>query len=239
VSTTSDSGGFVAQPVVIRQFAVTRVMTGDPWRENCFIVEETQTREAAIFDPGAAPEVIAGCIEESNATVSHVLLTHAHHDHVGAVQETTTRFGVPCRLHAADVKLLRQAPLYALRFARRKIAAATSIEAFDDHQREFQLGHSSFQVMPTPGHTAGGVCFVFPGFVITGDTLLFEHIGRTDLPGSSRETLMASVDALLGRLDDADTLFPGHGRSWTVGGARSWWATARSAPPALEQHATF
>lgn len=230
---------WAAKPVTIGRFAITRVATGDPWRENCFLVQDDATGETVVFDPGAAPELIVAQLRESGARVKYVVLTHAHHDHVGAVHEICTEFDVQCRVHLNDLKLLRQAPLYALRFAKRKILAATAVEPFGNEAVEFPLGPARFEALATPGHTSGSVCYLFPGFAITGDTLLHEHVGRTDLPGSSRDRLLVSVDELLARLGDTDTLFAGHGRTWTAEAARAWWTDARSAPPGLEQHATF
>jgi glyoxylase-like metal-dependent hydrolase (beta-lactamase superfamily II) len=79
------------------------------------------------------------------------------------------------------------------------------------------------------------VCYRFEGFVFTGDTLLRQHVGRTDLPGGDGAQLKHSIDLLLTGLPEDTTLFPGHGRPWTIGEARVWWQKAAAAPPAYNQ----
>jgi glyoxylase-like metal-dependent hydrolase (beta-lactamase superfamily II) len=132
------------------------------------------------------------------------------------------------------MRLLRHAPLYALRFARQEIEQPEPFVVFDG-QPGFDLGKQPIHVIHAPGHTAGSVCYRFDGLVFTGDTLLRQHVGRTDLPGGDAAQLKNSINLLLTGLPEDTILFPGHGRPWTIGEARVWWQKAAAAPPAYNQ----
>jgi glyoxylase-like metal-dependent hydrolase (beta-lactamase superfamily II) len=209
---------------------VTTLMTGAPWRENCYVVRDERSGEQIVIDPGAQPERIVGVIEAGGGRLTHVLLTHGHHDHVGAVAAVCEHFGLACELHEADRRLLRHAPMYALRFAGRRIDDPAPARPYAGAP-EFALGEGVLQTILTPGHTAGSVCYSLPGLVFTGDTLLPRSVGRTDLPGGDAAVLRGSVGALLAPLAPTVVLFPGHGAPWTAGDAATWWAGAQAAPP--------
>ena len=97
---------------------------------------------------------------------------------------------------------------------------------------EFSSGR--MKVLHTPGHTPGSCCLLFPGFALTGDTLLNRRVGRTDLPGCDRNALIESVDTLLGMTADDDLLYAGHREPWRAGEAKVWWARARENAPSLD-----
>lgn len=213
----------------VGDWTIVSVMTGAPWRQRCYIVMADADREGVVIDPGGRSKRIAEEIRRYPVVNRGVLLTHAHHDHVGAVASVCRDFAVKCFVDEADARLLRQAPLYAFRFGGRKIEMPGPVEFFqaDSHR----LASHVIRIRRTPGHTAGSVVFEFPGFAMTGDTLLFQCVGRTDLPGGDAVLLRESVDALLRDLAPDTVMFPGHGRSWTVAEAREWWSAGAEAPP--------
>src|SRR5260221_533195 len=175
-------------------------------------------------------------VAAQGARVSKVLLTHGHHDHVGAVAPVCHALNVPCAVHPADMRLVRQAPLWAFRFAGKLIdTPSPMVELTDDVVR---IGGASLNVIRVPGHTPGGIAFASNGFCMTGDTLLLEHIGRTDLPGGHAPAMQQSADHLLSVLSADTILLAGHGREWTAGEALGWWSRVRAAPPVLDEHQT-
>jgi hydroxyacylglutathione hydrolase len=212
---------------------IVTVMTGAPWRENCHVVIDTASGEAIVIDPGDRAEGILAVVASLDVHVGAIALTHGHHDHVGAVAAVCRAFELPCLVHDADLRLVRQAPLWAFRFAGKKIETPAPLASLP---ASVSAGNTVGLVMHTPGHTPGGVSFLFDGFAVTGDTLLYQHVGRTDLPGASAPTLRRSVTSLLGALTDGVILFAGHGRPWTVGEAKHWWSDVGEAPPALDEH---
>jgi len=203
-------------------YVVVTVPTSERWRQNCYVVQHKISGEQAIIDPGNAADSIAEVVLHHGGQLRHILLTHAHHDHVGAVAELRRRFDIPCYLHAQDARLLRHAPLYAFRFAGERIEPAEGVCTFDP-ELGLRLGDAPIGMIHTPGHTAGSVCYVFPGIAFTGDTLMYRRVGRQDLPGGDPTLLSQSIGRALDLLENESVLFPGHGRSWTVAEARLWW----------------
>jgi hydroxyacylglutathione hydrolase len=232
-ATKASDRGIRVHARVLGEARVVTIMTGPPWRENCHLVVDQASGDALLIDPGDRAEEILGVISAEGVAVRQIALTHGHHDHVGAVSAVCRALDLPCHVHDADLRLARQAPLWAFRFAGKKIEAPAPLLPLGESHA---IGNTIFHVVHTPGHTAGGVCVVFDGFVFTGDTLLFQHVGRTDLPGGSAPTLRTSVAHLLDTLGDTVVVFAGHGRTWTIGEARQWWSSVGDAPPALNEH---
>lgn len=206
------------------------LVTGEEWKQNSYIVIHLPSSNTMVIDPGNDPERIIQLIEDAGGTVTRILLTHPHHDHVGAASRICQHYNIPCELHKQDVRLLMHAPMYALRFANRTIPAITRFQPFEE--LDARAGAPAVRSIHTPGHTKGSVCYHFDGFVFTGDTLLYKHSGRTDLPGGNAEDIAGSIERLLDTLTDETVLFPGHGKPWTVGEARMWWCDLRGTLPA-------
>lgn len=208
---------------------ITCLVTGEKWKQNSYVVTHVASSNTIIIDPGNNPERIIQLIQDFGGKVTRILVTHPHHDHIGAATQVSEHFNVSCELHKLDVRLLMHAPMYALRFANHTIPAVTRFEPFEElciHTEKPEV--RSFH---TPGHTKGSACYIFDGFVFTGDTLLYKHVGRTDLPGSNAIDIVGSIERVLHELTDETILFPGHGKPWTVGEAKDWWREARTCPP--------
>jgi glyoxylase-like metal-dependent hydrolase (beta-lactamase superfamily II) len=215
------------------RFAIQTIPTGEPWNEICYIVVDRDANEQIVVDPGGRSETIFATAAANGGRVVAVVLTHAHHDHVRSAEKVARHFGVSCHIHSADFPLLRKAPSYSIAFGGKPFPAVTSPVPLEETGR-LSFSGGEMQVLHTPGHTKGSCCLIFPGFAVTGDTLLNRKIGRTDLPGCSREALIQSVDTLLSRLEDDDMLYAGHRDPWRVRDARAWWKEARANAPALD-----
>jgi hydroxyacylglutathione hydrolase len=209
------------------QHLVLRFVTGEAWRENCYLVTHTPSGEMALVDPGDNADSIILAVLENGKRLQHILLTHAHHDHVGAVAALCRKFDLACYVHKHDVRLLRHAPMYAMLFARKHIEPPAPFRVLENEPK-LRLAERAIQVIHTPGHTFGSVCYEFGGFVFTGDTLLYKQVGRTDLPGGDAKSLAASVSWLTEHLPGETIVFPGHGRPWTLGEAKNWWQEGAS-----------
>ena len=212
---------------------MSRVDSGAPWHANCYLVRHVASGEQLVIDAGGNADEIVQRLSDGRAP-SHLLLTHAHHDHVAATGQLCDAFGLPCRVHPADVRLLRHAPMYAMRFGNYKMESPRNVLPLTEESLRF--AGSEIRVIPIPGHTAGGVAYGLPGMVFTGDVLLKNAVGRTDLPGGDLEALRRSVSSLLDALDADTVLYPGHGQPWTVGEAAAWWSTAATTAP---EHRAF
>jgi len=219
----------------VGDFRITTIVTGDTWRENAYVVRHVSSNEQLVIDPGSDFEAILDVARDQEGTIGSILLTHAHHDHVGAAAQMSRTFDLSCRVHVADQRLLRQASLYALRFAGRTLEVPTRVETFEGESAFTMAEGVTFWALPTPGHTAGSVCYLFDDFAFTGDTLFYEHVGRTDLPGGSAEQLGQSVESLLARLAPQAILFPGHGKTWVAAEAQTWWTKVSTSAPAFDR----
>ncbi len=214
----------------IGDYEVVTIVTDEPWSENCYLVRQISSSQMVIIDPGGAADRIAQAVRDNGGDPKAILITHAHHDHVGAVAELQRHFSIPCFLHRADNRLLRQAHTYALVFAARNMEPLSEVCLFEGSSSP-KIDHWPIQTIHTPGHSPGSVCYCFGGFVFTGDTLLYQHVGRADTPGSDPAQVCLSVDRLLHELTEETVILSGHGRSWTIGEARVWWLDVRQSPP--------
>ncbi len=218
--------------MIIANYKITTVKTGK-WRQNCYIVQHLPSKELLLIDPGDEFSAIQSALEHQNGTLRHIILTHAHHDHVGALKEICDTYGIAFIFHRDDLKILKRAPMYALAFESKVIQPADRYQFLESAD----LGWAGDQIrhVHTPGHTQGGTCYYFGGIAFTGDTLLNRRIGRTDLPGAKPAILASSVDCLMDTLPGDFMVYPGHGDPWVVADARSWWGIHRKAPPEYTQ----
>jgi glyoxylase-like metal-dependent hydrolase (beta-lactamase superfamily II) len=210
-------------------YRISCLVTGEEWKQNTYVVTNIASSNTIVIDPGNSPERIIQLIMEKGGKSVRILLTHPHHDHVGAASQVSGYFAVPCELHKLDVRLLMHAPMYALRFANQIIPAIERFQPFEE--LGMRIGGPEVRSIHTPGHTKGSACYIFDGFVFTGDTLLYKRVGRTDLPGSNAADIAGSIGKILNEVADETVLFPGHGKPWTVGEAKHWWQELQGTPP--------
>jgi glyoxylase-like metal-dependent hydrolase (beta-lactamase superfamily II) len=203
--------------------SVTTVVSGR-WRQNGYVIADVRSGEAAIVDPGGAMEDLRK--HTARLRVVAVLLTHGHYDHLGMADALVSATGATCWIHHDDAALMRQAPAYAVAFERRVLRLPDTVAEFDAGQR-FSIGDLTVRVDRFPGHTPGSVAYRIDDLIFSGDTLLRQAIGRTDLPGGDEIRLRESIETMLADVPDEATLLPGHGRPWTVGEAREWWRERR------------
>ena len=181
------------------------------WKQNGYIVGNDE-KEALIIDPGSHFELYLETIEDARLTPLAIMNTHAHFDHVGAVDRCRNHFGIDFYLHRGDHRLLRQANMYRLVFGGiSSVPVPVVTNDFAETGEVFSVGHFEIQWIATPGHTPGGVCLCIGGDLFTGDTLMPSGAGRTDLPGGEPEKITESIEKLTA-LDGALTVWPGHGR---------------------------
>jgi Zn-dependent hydrolases, including glyoxylases len=204
---------------------VHRLVTGGDWKENCYLVHDSRSGEIAIIDPGDGASRIVDAIAQLDGVVKHILLTHAHHDHVGAVADLSDRYELLALLHPLDRRLLRQAPMYSQVFAGRAQRPVTRTGELQQGDG-VALGAHAIVVRHVPGHSPGSVSFLVDTMVFSGDIIFERGIGRTDLPGARAEELYATIDAFCNEVAPATTVYPGHGPSFALGTFAEWWATA-------------
>lgn len=184
---------------------------------NCYIVGCEETKEGAVIDPGGHPERILAEVERHGLALKYVLNTHAHFDHTYANRAIVAATGVPLALHPADRRLLLSSAGAADFGLPAEPSPPPDLELQDGD--ELEVGKLRFQVLHTPGHTPGHVCFYEPeeGVLFDGDVLFYRGVGRTDLAGGNWQQLMNSIRRVLFALPDETVVYSGHGPATTIG----------------------
>jgi glyoxylase-like metal-dependent hydrolase (beta-lactamase superfamily II) len=186
------------------------------FEENTYLYACPQTREAVIIDPGDEPKRILAKIEELRLIPKYILNTHGHIDHIGAIDAVSAVYPVPLAIHPSDEYLYTNERM-ARNYGRRPPLVKRKADILLKEGDTISFGTLTLEVLYTPGHTQGGVCFVSrPYCVFSGDTLFHRSIGRTDLEGGNYEQILASIREKLYTLDDDLVVFPGHGDPTTI-----------------------
>lgn len=186
-----------------------------PLQANCYLVWDPKCHQGVVVDPGMQSEPVLSEARSRDVSITAVVCTHGHFDHVHALAFFRDSLGCPVRIHAEDGPLLEGMAEQAAHFGFPATAAPPPDIPIRDGER-LPVGGCALQVLHTPGHTPGSVCLLGPGFVLTGDTLFAQSVGRTDLPGGSYERLMASIREKLLTLPDVTVVHPGHGPSTSI-----------------------
>ncbi len=195
--------------------------TVGPFAENSYFVADTASREAIAIDPGDEAPRLLDIIERHRLSVRYILNTHAHLDHVGAVEAIKKATGAPFHLHEAEMPLLASLPVQAAMFGL-SAPVVPKVEAYLGEGDVYTLGDGAIrvEVFETPGHSPGGVTFRIAESLFVGDALFAGSIGRTDLPGGDYETLMRSIRGRLMSYPDDTVVYSGHGPATTIGRER-------------------
>lgn len=186
-----------------------------PLGANCYILENTDTGECLIVDPGGEAERIRNSIGPRKPKA--VFLTHAHWDHIAAVDEICEGYGIPLYVHELDApKLLSSEENLSTMFGC-PIQVHTKPELLREGD-EPEIAGITLRVLHTPGHSVGSVCYLLPDHlgILTGDTLFAHGYGRTDFPDGNYSQIIQSLRRLF-KLTPEMTAYPGHDVAGKVG----------------------
>lgn len=173
---------------------------------NCYIL--SKNGKAIIIDPGAKAERILTAI--GSQEVIAILLTHAHFDHIGAINDLMTHLSCPIYLSEEDVPLLSD-PQLNYSFPKRFIINSKTLP----YPKKLSLSDFQFEIIETPGHTDGSVCLIIDDFLFSGDTLFMQSVGRTDLK-TGNPTKMKQSLRLIKALNHNYIVYPGHDDQTTL-----------------------
>jgi glyoxylase-like metal-dependent hydrolase (beta-lactamase superfamily II) len=193
------------------------------YQQNCSLVWDENTMEAAVIDPGGDIARIEAALAKTKTKLVKILCTHGHLDHVGAVQDVADRFGVPIEgPHIEDKFWIDDLPRWCEMAGFPPSRAFTPNRWLNDGDT-VSVGSETFQVIHCPGHTPGHVVFFHKGarLAIVGDVLFQGSIGRTDFPKGDYDTLISSIRNKLWPLGDDVQFVPGHGPMSTFGDERA------------------
>ena len=225
---------------MIKQF------TFNHFEVNTYVVVDEQTKQCAIVDPACEASFedaqLTQYIAQEQLQVTHILLTHAHVDHIAGLRQVCEHYKLPVTMHAEGRKLLKQAEAYGsvmgfavdnmgdlevqeiedndvISIENGKLKIENSADASNNSQ--FSTLNSQFKIecRYVPGHCPGSMCYVVPTdkAVITGDALFHFSIGRTDLPGGDYPTLIEKLKSRVLTLPDDYRVLPGHGIASQIG----------------------
>lgn len=196
-----------------------------PFMKNGFVVACEDTREAVYIDPGDEVQTLLSVAAENHLTIKHILLTHAHVDHICGVGTAKAALGVPVYLHRDDLFLYESAVESGAMFGLR-VTPQPPVDVYYAPGQIITFGKLEARPHHTPGHCPGGVCLqvgrqgAIGKDLFVGDTLFASSIGRTDLPGGDYRTLINSIRTVLFAFGDEAIVHPGHGPDTTIGRER-------------------
>ena len=187
---------------------IKKVIVGE-LATNCYVVADDKSKEALIIDPGDEADKIFQVVRENNFIPRAIVCTHFHPDHTGVAKEIGDKLNIPVYLHKNEAVMFNKRIMALL-----DMHDLPEINYLDDDS-EIKIGEMTFKIIPTPGHSNGGISLYNDKVLFSGDTLFFKEVGRDDLPGGSWQELKASLKKL-SELPPDTKVFPGHGRETTI-----------------------
>ena len=190
---------------------------------NCYLIYNQKSREAVVVDPADNGAFVLNKCRELQVKPVAVILTHGHFDHILAVEDICRAFS--CQVYAGreEDRLLQDSSmnLSTIMGTERTIVCADVLVKEKD---ELSLAGFKWNVLETPGHTAGSVCYYIPSeqVLFSGDTLFAGSLGRTDLPTGDQKAIVSSIREKLLPLPEETKVFPGHGEGTTIGRERRY-----------------
>ena len=181
---------------------------------NCYLIFDENSKETLVIDPGDEPDRIIDFIRENSLHVKHIVCTHAHFDHVGAVSDMKQATGAPIVIHRNELDIYRSTRDQATSWGF-ELEELPEPDMLVSEGEVLEIGSLKFVIIHTPGHSPGSICLYGEGILITGDTVFAGSVGRTDLYGGDTVQLRKSFKRLMS-LAEETKIFPGHGPETTI-----------------------
>jgi hydroxyacylglutathione hydrolase len=182
---------------------------------NCYIVKSGS--QAIVVDPGDEPERILRFIKDIDATPIRIVATHTHFDHVLGVNGVRKVTKAPFLIHRDDLSMLESMQSRVRQVMGFEVPPPPKVDDYLKDGDSLKVGNETIHILHTPGHSPGSISLSGKGYVLTGDALFNQSIGRTDLPGGDLNTLVHSIRKRLFKLDNETIVYPGHGPETTIG----------------------
>lgn len=194
---------------------VVQIATG-VMQANCFLVYEEGSSEAFVIDPGAQIEKIIAHIKHYEIdTITHIFLTHGHYDHIGALAQLKEATGAKVCIHERDLSMLSSQTDNLAAFSGSSVLECDADIILADGDK-IEAAGIEVEVLHTPGHSGGSVCYLADNVMFSGDTLFFMFCGRTDFPGSDTQEYYHSLNVILRNMEKDYHVYTGHGVKTTL-----------------------
>lgn len=203
------------------------ILVVGPLFSNCYIVWDEKTKEGAVIDPGDDAISILKTVEKFDINIKYILATHGHFDHVGAVAPLRREIKAEFLAHKGDFFFIEDGENAARRWDI-NIEQPPKPDRFIDDGDKIKIGNFHLEVIHTPGHSPGGISFLYDRMLFGGDTLFQGSIGRTDFRKGSYEEISESIKTRLYTLPDDTIVYTGHGPITTIGDEKKYNAFVRA-----------
>jgi len=207
--------------------------TGRFLKANTYIAACDHTGRALLIDPGLKLNNVRAFVKQKNLSITAIVNTHTHLDHVIGNHKAKKLFGAPVMVHSAERDWIKRVSIGAWLTGHYRVSPPA--DKILDHGDSIEAGSLSFEVIHTPGHSPGGICLRYKKNIFTGDTLFKGSIGRADLKGGDYNTLVSSIKEKLFILSDDIYCYPGHGPRTTIGDQRMYNIHVRMSPDQIEK----
>ncbi len=197
-------------------------LTFNPFQENTYLVFD-ETKECVVFDPGCLEvkekEELKSLIDHLQLQPVRLINTHCHIDHIFGNKFISETFQLPLEIHQGELDLLNAAPQVSNLYGNPYPDHSPAPEKYIHSGDVLEFGNTKLEAIFTPGHSPASLSFYCKEdqFLIAGDVLFHESIGRTDLPGGDFDTLISSIKNQLFPLGNEVKVYPGHGSTTTIG----------------------
>lgn len=199
---------------------IIKFVLGPIENNNYLLIDDSSDqKEAILIDCTEKSDAIDEALVQNNANLKYILLTHGHFDHILGINYYRKKYGCKALVHKDDKYFIDNIKEFASRFGVGEVEVQ-NIDGFVDENDSIKFGNIEVKVIYTPGHTQGGVCYLIGDDIFTGDTLFYESVGRTDLPGGNFNQIKTNIQEKLFTLDDNIKVYPGHGPATTIGHER-------------------
>ena len=188
---------------------------GYGYESNCYLLCDDEEKHAILIDPSVGVQALGRRRGRALPSIDAILLTHAHYDHMLAIDEGREKTGAPLLIHKDDAPALSDGVRNVYRMFTGRDGGTAPAERLLSEGDVIACGDECVRVLSTPGHTPGSICLLSGDILITGDTLFAHTIGRTDLPGGNF-TVMKKTLARLASLPGDYTVYSGHGPKTTL-----------------------
>ena len=184
---------------------------------NCYLIINEERKESILIDPADEPLEIIKMIEESKSNLKAIFLTHGHFDHVMALETVAEKYQVSVYAHELEKEILEN-PDFNLS-SRWMAPLSKSADCYLKDREKISLAGFEVEVIHTPGHTQGSVCYYFEKdkVLISGDTLFALSVGRCDYPTGNAGQLQKSIQGLFAKVPEQVKVYPGHMQETSIG----------------------